>query len=140
MSQDELAHDPRYLVGVLLFNRQDYFEAHEAWEDLWSESHGAARKFYQGLIQASVGLCHFCNGNRNGAVKLYHSSRDYLSGCPSPFQGLDLADFARQMETCFHDLLNGADAEIDPDRLPEIHLDPVPSQWPDPAEYHHDED
>ena len=56
MSETETTYDPRYLAGVLLFNRQDYFEAHEAWEDLWSESHGPARKFYQGLIQAAVGV------------------------------------------------------------------------------------
>jgi uncharacterized protein len=133
-------YDPRYLVGVLLFNRQDYFEAHEGWEDLWSESHGPARKFYQGLIQAAVGLCHFCNGNRNGAVKLYHSSLDYLAGCPSPFLGLDLEDFKRQMEACFRDILDGQDAEIDPERLPEMRLNPEPDRWPDPADTLHDED
>jgi predicted metal-dependent hydrolase len=134
MSPSPTSYDPRYLAGVVLFNRQDYFEAHEAWEDLWAESHGAGRKFYQGLIQAAVGLCHYCNGNFNGAIKLYHSSRDYLQGCPTPFLGLDIEEFGRQMESCYHDLLAGARTEIDPERLPEIRLEPAPEQWPDPAE------
>jgi uncharacterized protein len=137
-------YDPRYLAGVLLFNRQDYFEAHEAWEDLWSEAHGNERKFYQGLIQAAVGLCHFCNGNTAGAVKLYRSSRDYLEPCGARFLGLDLEDFHRHMEECFRELLASSpprrDVEPDPDRLPELTLDPPPQSWPDPEAYLHDED
>ena len=74
-------YDPRYLAGVLLFNAHDYFEAHEVWEDLWAASHGTERRFYQGLIQAAVGLCHFSNGNLGGAAKLYRSSRDYMEAC-----------------------------------------------------------
>ena len=99
------AYDPRYLAGILFFNAHDFFEAHEVWEELWADSAGTERRFYQGLIQAAVGLCHFGNGNLGGAVKLYRSSRDYMEGCPSPFLGLDVADFWRRMEACFRPLL-----------------------------------
>src|ERR671922_1832523 len=98
-------YDPRYLAGVLLFNAGDYFEAHEVWKDLWAESHGEERKFYQGLIQAAVGLCHFGNGNLGGAAKLYNSSRDYMAGCGERYLGLDVAGFRRQMEECFRPVL-----------------------------------
>jgi hypothetical protein len=138
------AYDPRYLAGIVLFNEGDFFEAHEVWEDLWSEAHGNERRFYQGLIQAAVGLCHFGNGNLGGAAKLYRSSRDYMAPCGSPFLGLDTADFWRQMERCFAPLL-GAQApdrsvRPDPELLPRIALDPPPDTWPDPAEYLSDED
>src|SRR4051794_2522850 len=82
-------YDPRYLAGIVLFNRGDFFEAHEAWEALWMETATPEKQFYQGLIQAAVGLCHFCNGNVRGAVKLYHSSKDYMVRYGSPFLGLD---------------------------------------------------
>src|SRR5262249_47421394 len=88
-------YDPRYLVGVLLVNAGDFFEAHEVWEDVWAESHDAERRFYQGLIHAAVGLCHFHNGNLSGAAKLYRSGRDYMSRCGSSFLGLDLEVFWR---------------------------------------------
>jgi len=39
---------------------------------------GPSRKFFQGLIQAAVGLHHFGNGNIRGARKLYHSTVGYL--------------------------------------------------------------
>jgi hypothetical protein len=137
-------YDPRYLAGVVLFNQQDYFEAHEVWEDLWSESHGLERKFVQGLIQAAVGLCHFGNGNLGGAVKLYRSSRDYMGQCGSPFWGLDVAGFWRQMDECFAPLLGSAppDRSVrpDPERLPVLTLDPPPAEWPDPAVFIHEDE
>src|ERR1700741_1889521 len=110
-------YDPRYLAGVLLFNAGDYFEAHEVWEDLWSESHGDERRFYQGLIQAAVGLCHFGNGNLGGAGKLYRSSRDSMAPCGPPFLGPDTAGFWRQMECCFAPLFGGSppDRSVRPD-------------------------
>jgi hypothetical protein len=137
-------YDPRYLAGVLLFNAQDYFEAHEVWEDLWSESHGEERRFYQGLIQAAVGLCHFGNGNLGGAAKLYRSARDYMERCPSPFLGLDTRAFWGQMEQCFRPLLGPEppDRTLRPDLalVPVLTLDPPPHEWPDPDDYLPDEE
>ena len=139
MSIEEPSYDPRYLAGVVLFNRGDFFEAHEVWESLWMDTAGPDKPFYQGLIQAAVGLCHFCNGNVRGALKLYHSSRDYLSRYPSPHLGLDLAAFHDQMTRCFAELLASPapDRSITPDEelVPEIALAPAPAEWPDPAAY-----
>jgi uncharacterized protein len=132
-------YDPRYLAGILLFNRGDYFEAHEAWEDLWMDTASPDKAFYQGLIQAAVGLCHFCNGNVRGAVKLYHSSRDYMRRYGSPHLGLDVDGLWQQMEACFHELLTAADPqqriEPDADLLPNLELNPQPASWPEPADY-----
>ena len=138
------AYDPRYLAGVLLFNAHDFFEAHEVWEDLWSESHGLQRRFYQGLIQAAVGLCHFTNGNLGGAAKLYRSSRDYMDGLGERFLGLDLPAFWRGMEECFRPVLGpdppARETRPDPARVPCIRLTPEPESWPDPEEYLPEED
>jgi uncharacterized protein len=138
------SYDPRYLAGIVLFNRGDFFEAHEVWEDLWTEAAGPERPFYQGLIQAAVGLCHFCNGNLRGAVKLYHSSRDYMQRGQAHFLGLDVAEFWRQMELCFADLLKQPAPErgVEPkeELIPTIALEPAPQDWPDPAAYLHEED
>jgi uncharacterized protein len=136
-------YDPRYLAGVLLFNARDYFEAHEVWEDLWAESHGEERRFYQGLIQAAVGLCHFGNGNLGGAAKLYRSARDYMERCGSPLLGLDTAAFWAQMERCFRPVLGpeppDRSARPEPALLPMIELCPPPEVWPDPDDYLPDE-
>jgi predicted metal-dependent hydrolase len=139
MGDSPASYEPRYLAGIVLFNREDFFEAHDVWESLWQDCCGPERKFYQALIQAAVALCHFGNGNLRGAVKLYRSSRDYMSRYGSPYLGLDTVAFWRQMEQCFAEAL----AEANPDRcvalpedsIPRIALDPEPASWPDPAEY-----
>jgi predicted metal-dependent hydrolase len=125
-------YDPRYLAGIVLFNRGDWFEAHEVWEDLWQETSGPPRRFYQGLIQAAVALCHFHNGNRAGALKLYHSSRNYLAPFQPVWQGLDLVRFEQQMGRCFADLLAGQPGTLDPALVPTLTLDPPPEHWPEP--------
>ena len=125
---DIMDYPPRYLAGVLLFNRQDYFEAHEAWEDLWSESHGPERKFYQGLIQAAVALHHFGNGNIRGARKVYRSSRGYLEQYQPICLGLDVRKFLAEFDACFAEVAASPEEfpqiDINPELIPEIKLDP----------------
>src|SRR5262249_50823983 len=134
----------RYLAGILFFNQRDFFEAHEVWEDLWAESHGNERRFYQGLIQAAVALFHFSGGNLGGAVKLYRSSYDYMRNGGSPFLGLDVASFWEQMGRCFEPLLSTSSPDRDlrpvPEGIPIITLDPPPAVWPDPEQFIHDEE
>lgn len=136
-------YDPRYLAGIVLFNRGDFFEAHEVWESLWMDTSSPEKKFYQGLIQAAVGLCHFCNGNLRGAAKLYRSSRDYMMRYGSPFLGLDQDKFWKQMEACFGPLASTdpptTGVEIQEELIPEIELAPPPAAWPDPAPFLEDE-
>src|SRR5437868_13358008 len=121
-------YDPRYLAGIVFFNRGDFFEAHEVWESLWMDTAGEEKRFYQALIQAAVGLLHFCNGNIRGAVKLYRSSRDYMSRYGNPHLGLDQQAFWARMERCFAPILEAAnaDAKVAPveEDIPEIALEP----------------
>ncbi len=118
--------DPLYLRGIEHFNACDFFEAHEVWEELWTEYHGPSRKFYQGLIQAAVCLFHFGNENIRGAKKLYHSSSNYLAAYRPFHLGLDIEAFLAQFEKCLAEV-NASTEEfpkiaIDPELIPEIHL------------------
>lgn len=125
------AYDPRYLEGIEFFNACEYFESHEVWEDLWTEYRGEARKFYQGLIQAAVALYHFGNGNLRGARKLHGSVHGYLEPYGPRYLGLDLEKFLSEFDRCLAGVTGAADgapvAELDPDLLPEIRLDPPPA-------------
>ena len=91
-------YDPLYLRGIELFNDCDFFESHEAWEELWTEYQGPSRKFYQGLIQAAVALHHFGNGNIRGAKKLYYTSLGYLEPYRPQHEGIDLDKFFAEMQ------------------------------------------
>ncbi len=117
----------KYLEGIRLFNEQEFFECHEVLEELWSETLGDEKKFYQGLIQASVALFHFGNENLGGARKLYESSRSNLQRYGAFYHGLDLEKFHADMKTCFHELLEATQAypagvELVEERIPTIQL------------------
>lgn len=142
-------YDPRYLAGILFFNRQDYFEAHEVWESLWMDTAGPDKRFYQALIQAAVALYHFGNGNLRGASKLYTSSRNYMDKYASPHQGIDTIRFWKEMQSCFTGLLAEMQTNPNPDRhalqldealVPQIVLEPAPESWPEPEQFVSDED
>jgi predicted metal-dependent hydrolase len=80
----------RLAEGINLFNAQRYFEAHEVWEDLWREEAGDLRLFYQGLIQAAVGLHHLSRGNVRGGRSQLTKSLAKLDRYPSHSAGVDL--------------------------------------------------
>lgn len=129
MSTDDESPDSLYHQGIKYFNACDFFEAHETWEELWTEYRGPARRYYQGLIQAAVALHHFGNGNIRGAKKVYLTSRSYLEDYRPACQGLDLEAFLAQYERCFTAVLDSIEEfpriDVDPDSIPEIHLDPA---------------
>lgn len=129
MSDDAPSIETLYAEGIRHFNACDFFEAHETWEELWTEYRGPARRYYQGLIQAAVALHHFGNGNIRGAKKVYLSSRTYLDEYQPAYLGLNLAAFLEQYQRCFAEVLASTEEfpsiEVDPELIPEIHLDPA---------------
>jgi predicted metal-dependent hydrolase len=120
------AYDPRYLAGIEHFNKCDFFEAHEVWEELWADTQGPPKRFYQGLIQVAVCLHHFGNGNIRGARKLYHGCRGYLEDYRPGYLGLDLEMLLAELEVCCREILESQEEfpqiEIVPGLIPEIHL------------------
>ena len=130
MDKKSGSYDPRYLAGIDYFNRCDFFEAHESWEDLWTEYQGPLRKFYQGLIQVAVCLHHFGNGNSHGARKLYRSSVAYLEPYRPHQEGLALDQLVESLQTCCRAILESEEEfpqmKIQDELIPKIHLDPPP--------------
>ena len=100
----------RYRAGLRLFNEEDFFECHEVFEELWSESQGDDKKFLQGMIQAAVALFHFGNENFGGAKKLYNSAHQKLQPLGEQYMGIALAKFLSDFEVCFTELLANAEA------------------------------
>lgn len=70
----------RFREGIALFNRGQYFDCHEALEEVWLDLSGERKKFLQGLIQVAVALHHLRNGNRVGAERLLAAAVEKLAG------------------------------------------------------------
>ena len=68
--------DDLYKEGKKEFQNGNYYDAHEIWEDLWSDFYLKDRKFIQGLIQLSVSFVHLKNSNMKGAKSLLKKSQE----------------------------------------------------------------
>ena len=79
-----------YCQAVSLFNDGTFFEAHEAWEDLWRVAVPPEKQFLQGLIQLAVAFHHHSKGNLAGARSLLDRGYKNLSGYPDDFGGIEL--------------------------------------------------
>jgi hypothetical protein len=121
--------DSRYLAGIELFNRGEYFDAHEVWEDLWQDCPSCDRRFYQALIQAAVAVYHFERGNNAGAARLTRSGKRYMEPYRPVYRGLDVDGFWQQVESHLATALTeGAAASSAP--RPVIVLVPAPAGSP----------
>ena len=56
--------------AINLFNNQKWYEAHDAFEDIWNDLIGDERQIVQGILQISVSQFHLNKGNLNGAMIL----------------------------------------------------------------------
>ncbi|MFO1006115.1 MAG: DUF309 domain-containing protein [Planctomycetaceae bacterium] len=124
---DDSSHDPPAATleeAVRLFNEREYFACHDVLEELWGETVGADRDFYQGLLHAAVSLFHLSEGNPAGARKMHASSLRYLAGYGAAFSGIDLDQLRADLAVSFEPLRAGIPAGFvapDLETLPLLH-------------------
>jgi predicted metal-dependent hydrolase len=110
-------------LGVDRFNAGLYFEAHEAWEEVWLGARRELREFYQGLIQVAAAFVHLSRTEYPGTVKLLHAGLQKLERYPADQFGVDLASLiaaARQIEVDILRLGEKRLEQIDASSLPRI--------------------
>jgi predicted metal-dependent hydrolase len=90
--------------GINFFNSGHYFEAHEVWEDLWRETSGEFRLFYQGLIQTAVGLYHLSRGNMVGARAQLSKAIPKLDERSGKATGIDAGGLQRMLREVLDEL------------------------------------
>lgn len=76
--------------GLHLHNTGEWFEAHEAWEDIWRPATGRKKAFYQGLIQVAVVIEHVRRGNPRGMKSVYESCLTKFEGLPEVYMGINI--------------------------------------------------
>lgn len=81
--------------GIELFNRGEYFEAHEELERAWNEETGPGRELYRGILQIAVAYLQITRRNYNGAIKIFLRARQWLDPLPDVCRGLDIAALRR---------------------------------------------
>ena len=82
--------DLLFLDGLRLFNEKKFYDAHEVWEELWSEYKVPDSLFVQALIQLSVGFYHMECMNINGARGLFKKTLPKLDKYLPEQRGLNI--------------------------------------------------
>ena len=82
--------DKLFYKGIECFNKQNFYDAHEYWEDLWSDYRLKDAKLIQALIQLSVGYFHITNNNIKGANGLFNKSLPKFEMYFQNSRGLDV--------------------------------------------------
>jgi len=78
--------------GIDLFNGGDFFEAHEAWEEIWRSTTPEPRTFFQGLIQVAAAMHQFRDlHRRDGPRNTLAKARGHLEAYGPVACGLDMA-------------------------------------------------
>jgi uncharacterized protein len=97
----QLVEDKGFAKGIRLFNRGNFFEAHEVWEQEWKVAEGEEKVFYQAIIQAAVALLHIQRGNYAGGVSVYLKSWAKLALLPEVWMGIELGQFRSDLRRYF---------------------------------------
>jgi predicted metal-dependent hydrolase len=84
-------HSDQYLHGINLFNNAEFFDAHEALEDVWRAAPSENKKFLQGMVQIAVAFHHHSKGNRVGMRSVLERAIRNLAEPPGSFEQIQLA-------------------------------------------------
>ena len=87
LSADEERHFAR---GIALFNARKFWEAHEAWEEIWQQHPEDGRFFIQGLIQLAAAYHQLLRKIYRGFVIHIKQAQERLVLFPNTFLGINV--------------------------------------------------
>ena len=86
------------LTALNLFNNHEWYEAHDAFEEIWNTVDGDERQVIQGILQVAVSQFHLSKGNLNGATILLGEGLGRIKTRTKINLGIDLESFCRCLE------------------------------------------
>src|SRR5687768_3142923 len=92
--------DEKLAAGVDCFNRGQFFEAHEEWEEIWLDDTGERKRFLHGLIQIAAGFVKVGIGEWSSADGLFTEALAKLEGFPEAYLGVALEPLRDAVERC----------------------------------------
>ena len=93
-----------FFVALNLFNNHKWYEAHDAFEEIWNSVDGDERQVIQGILQVSVSQFHLGRGNLNGATILLGEGLGRIKTRTKINLGIDLESFCQNLENLLRKL------------------------------------
>jgi predicted metal-dependent hydrolase len=122
LSPEEKKHFTR---GIALFNNREFWEAHEAWEEIWQNHPEDGRFFIQGLIQLAAAYHQLLRKIYRGYVIHLKRAQERLMLFPALFLGINVAALLETIDASLKTIeLEESQAEVDFSQMeiPEIEL------------------
>ena len=91
-------------IALNLFNNHKWYEAHDAFEEIWNSVDGDERQVIQGILQVSVSQFHLSKGNLNGATILLGEGLGRIKTRTKIDLGIDLESFCQCLENLLRKL------------------------------------
>ena len=85
-------------IALNLFNNHKWYEAHDAFEEIWNYVDGDERQVIQGILQVAVSQFHLSKGNLNGATILLGEGLGRIKTRTKINLGIDLESFCQSLE------------------------------------------
>jgi hypothetical protein len=118
------AFEQSLIKGIELFNRREFYEAHEAWEEGWIDELSDWRVLLQGLIQVAAGFYKLQCASPVGTVRLLELGAAKLRPFVGRSLGVDLEVLLPEVDRWqerARSLVAENRADFDPSQLPKIH-------------------
>jgi predicted metal-dependent hydrolase len=90
--------------GRRAFNRGEFYEAHEFWEDVWNEIDDPERLWVQGMIQIATGLHKLSRDRPDVCMTLLAKAMTKLADSPTAFDGYALGKLKLDAARVYHAL------------------------------------
>ena len=81
---------PQAREGINLFNRGEYYKAHDPLEEAWMETDAPERVLYQGILQIGLAYYQISRGNYRGALKMFIRGQRNLAPLGDTLLGIDI--------------------------------------------------
>ena len=96
--------------GVELFKRREFFDCHEALEEIWTPARGPERLFLQALIHFAVGFYHHQRGNPVGAGRQLRKGLKKIAPYLPEFQGIETEALRREVSRRLEQIAGGTES------------------------------
>ena len=97
--------------GIKLFNKADFFAAHDFFEDIWIDAKNEDKLFFQGLVQISVGCYRLICGNFSGAKSQLRKGEEKLNRFSPAFLKVDVEELLFNLRKVLSALKNHKNPE-----------------------------
>ncbi len=98
--------------GLACYCRQDFFDAHEHWENVWRASVEPEKTFLQSLIHMAAAFHHFQRKNPIGAERQLRRALGKLECYPERFGGVAVEDVRESVRAWLRAIETGATGEM----------------------------